>query len=51
MLKGSWIDKKNDVDMIDANDINKIAHSIIDIENNLETYDKDIMALLGSDEP
>ena len=51
MLKDSWIDKKNDVDMIDATDINNIAHSVIDIENALETYDKDIMALLGSDEP
>ena len=51
MLRNKWKDKNNDVDIIDANDINNIAHAVIEIENNLETYDSDIMALLGSDEP
>lgn len=31
-LKDKWVDKINDVDYIDANDINEIAHSVIDIE-------------------
>lgn len=51
MLRDKWKDKINDVDVIDVADINSVAHAVIDIENNLEAYDKDIMALLGSDEP
>ena len=51
MLRDKWKDKSNDIDIIDANDINNIAHAVIGIENGLEQYDKDIMALLGSDEP
>ena len=31
-LKDKWVDKINDVDYIDANDINEIAHSVIDME-------------------
>ena len=31
-LKDKWRDKINDVDYIDANDINEIAHSVIDME-------------------
>lgn len=31
-LKDKWADKINDVDYIDANDINEIAHSVIDME-------------------
>lgn len=50
MLRDKWKDKKNDVDMIDADDINNIANAVIEIENNLEKYDADIMALLGSDD-
>lgn len=50
MLRDKWKNKQNDVDMIDTEDINNIANAVIDIENNLEAYDKDIMALLGSDE-
>lgn len=51
MLRDKWKDKINDVDVIDADDINGIANAVIGIENGLEQYDKDIMALLGSDEP
>ena len=31
-LKDKWVDKINDLDYIDANDINEIAHSVIDME-------------------
>lgn len=31
-LKDKWVDKINDLDYIDANDINEIAHSVIDVE-------------------
>ena len=50
MLRDTWKDKRNDVDEIDAEDINAIANAVVAIEESLETYDKDIMALLGSDE-
>lgn len=35
-LKDKWVDKINDVDYIDANDINEIAHSVIDMEHGLD---------------
>lgn len=51
LLRDKWTNKQNDVDVIDADDINDIANAVIAIENGIETYDKEIMALLGSDEP
>lgn len=33
-LKDTWIDKVNEEDIIDADDINDIAHAVIDIEEN-----------------
>ena len=31
-LKDTWVDKINDVDDVNADDINKIAHAVIDLE-------------------
>lgn len=33
-LKDTWNDKQNDVDIVDANDINDIANAVIDLEND-----------------
>lgn len=35
-LKDSWIDKVNEEDVIDAEDINDIAHAVIELENKPE---------------
>lgn len=34
MLKDTWVDRKNDVDYNNANDLNKLAKAIIDLEKN-----------------
>ena len=36
-LKDTWIDQRDDVDMAGADDINKIANAVIQIENNKTT--------------
>lgn len=36
-LKDTWVDKIEGVDDAGANDINNIAHAVIDIENNKTT--------------
>lgn len=34
-LKGNWIDKINGVDENSADDINQVAHAVIEVENSL----------------
>ena len=36
MLRDKWKDRQNDVDAIDAGDINSVAHAVIDIEDRLD---------------
>ena len=31
-LKDNWIDRQNGIDDVDSEDINKIAHAVIDLE-------------------
>ena len=36
-LKDTWVDKINDVDDVNADDINEIAQAVIQIESNKTT--------------
>ena len=36
-LKDTWVDKVNEVDDVDADDINEIADAVIEIEEQLES--------------
>lgn len=38
-LRDTWVDKVNNVDTVDANDINMLASAIINVENTLGDVD------------
>lgn len=42
MLKDNWIDKVNNVDYIYAEDINSIAHAVIDAEDEIEKLKENV---------
>ena len=40
MLKDTWVDKKDGVDINSADDINQVAHAVIDLEKEAENKDE-----------
>lgn len=40
MLKDTWVDKKDGVDINSAEDINQVAHAVIDLEKEAENKDE-----------
>jgi hypothetical protein len=39
MLKNTWVDKQDGVDINSANDINEVAHAVIDLEGKKTAYE------------
>lgn len=40
-LKDIWVDRVNEVDLVDADDINKIANAVIELEEKVEKISAD----------
>lgn len=44
-LKDNWIDRQNGVDYVNAEDINNVAHAVIEAEERLDALKSDITDL------
>ena len=44
-LKNNWIDRQNGVDDVNAEDINKVAHAVIEAEERLDALTSNITDL------
>lgn len=44
-LKDNWIDRQNGVDYVNAEDINNVAHAVIEAEARLDALKSDITDL------
>lgn len=45
LLKDNWIDRQNGVDYVNAEDINNVAHAVIEAEGRLDALKSDITDL------
>ena len=46
-LKDTWVDKVDGVDTVSAEDPNKIAHAVIDLENNMGYIDSALDGIIS----
>ncbi len=44
-LKDIWQDRQNEIDDIDANDINSVAHAVIELEEDNQKKTEEIVSL------